>query len=133
MPETIETLRKAGINFWMLTGDKQNTALQIALSCNFISSGYFQYFMPLIILIGQKIYGPRKQTRNFFLFPEERKLFMLYLHLHACVGCFFSMYNILSMRKFYLNLCFFSLLLTFVLEGIILDTYIPISKVVAFH
>ncbi|KAG1370230.1 putative Phospholipid-transporting ATPase 2 [Cocos nucifera] len=38
VPETIETLRKAGINFWMLTGDKQNTAIQIALLCNFISS-----------------------------------------------------------------------------------------------
>lgn len=37
VPETIETLRKAGINFWMLTGDKQNTAIQIARSCNFIS------------------------------------------------------------------------------------------------
>ncbi|XP_030549352.1 phospholipid-transporting ATPase 2 [Rhodamnia argentea] len=37
VPETIETLRRAGINFWMLTGDKQNTAIQIALSCNFIS------------------------------------------------------------------------------------------------
>ncbi|CAM8958805.1 unnamed protein product [Rhodiola kirilowii] len=37
VPETIETLRKAGINFWMLTGDKQNTAIQIALLCNFIS------------------------------------------------------------------------------------------------
>ncbi|KHN36655.1 Phospholipid-transporting ATPase 2 [Glycine soja] len=37
VPETIKTLRKAGINFWMLTGDKQNTAIQIALSCNFIS------------------------------------------------------------------------------------------------
>ncbi|KAJ6683377.1 hypothetical protein OIU85_007098 [Salix viminalis] len=37
VPETIYTLRKAGINFWMLTGDKQNTAIQIALSCNFIS------------------------------------------------------------------------------------------------
>ncbi|CAN8267607.1 unnamed protein product [Cochlearia groenlandica] len=37
VPETIATLRKAGINFWMLTGDKQNTAIQIALSCNFIS------------------------------------------------------------------------------------------------
>ncbi|KAE8678199.1 Aminophospholipid ATPase isoform 4 [Hibiscus syriacus] len=39
VPETIETLRKAGINFWMLTGDKQNTAIEIALSCNFISPG----------------------------------------------------------------------------------------------
>ncbi|KAB1209891.1 Phospholipid-transporting ATPase 2 [Morella rubra] len=37
VPETIKTLRKAGINFWMLTGDKQNTAIQIALSSNFIS------------------------------------------------------------------------------------------------
>ncbi|KAA8526350.1 hypothetical protein F0562_008447 [Nyssa sinensis] len=37
VPETIETLRKAGINFWMLTGDKQKTAIQIALSCNFVS------------------------------------------------------------------------------------------------
>lgn len=36
VPETIEALRKAGINFWMLTGDKQRTAIQIALSCNFI-------------------------------------------------------------------------------------------------
>lgn len=39
VPETIEILRKAGINFWMLTGDKQSTAIQIALLCNFISSG----------------------------------------------------------------------------------------------
>ncbi|KAL1551338.1 Alanine aminotransferase 2 [Salvia divinorum] len=37
VPETIETLRKAGINFWMLTGDKMSTAIQIALSCNFVS------------------------------------------------------------------------------------------------
>ncbi|KAK6919103.1 P-type ATPase, N-terminal [Dillenia turbinata] len=37
VPETIETLRKAGVYFWMLTGDKQNTAIQIALSCNLIS------------------------------------------------------------------------------------------------
>ena len=43
VPETIETLRKAGINFWMLTGDKQNTAIQIALSCNFVSPGIHIY------------------------------------------------------------------------------------------
>ncbi|KAF5950191.1 hypothetical protein HYC85_012184 [Camellia sinensis] len=36
VPETIQMLRKAGINFWMLTGDQQNTAVQIALSCNFV-------------------------------------------------------------------------------------------------
>ncbi|XP_049935990.1 phospholipid-transporting ATPase 2-like isoform X2 [Nymphaea colorata] len=37
VPGTIDLLRKAGINFWMLTGDKQNTTIQIALSCNLIS------------------------------------------------------------------------------------------------
>ncbi|KAJ3675744.1 hypothetical protein LUZ60_004786 [Juncus effusus] len=37
VPETINILRKAGINIWMLTGDKQNTAVQIALLSNLIS------------------------------------------------------------------------------------------------
>lgn len=36
VPETIASLRKAGINFWMLTGDKLGTAVQIALSCNLV-------------------------------------------------------------------------------------------------
>lgn len=29
-----QILRQAGIKFWMLTGDKYSTALQIATSCN---------------------------------------------------------------------------------------------------
>eukprot|EP00762_Andalucia_godoyi_P006749 ANDGO_06225.mRNA.1 Phospholipid-transporting ATPase 2 len=33
VPETIFCLRKAGLVFWMLTGDKYETALQIAVSC----------------------------------------------------------------------------------------------------
>jgi len=37
--ETIKLLRNAGINVWMLTGDKQNTAIQIGLLCNLITSG----------------------------------------------------------------------------------------------
>lgn len=37
VPETIKLLRSAGINVWMLTGDKQNTAIQIALLCNLIT------------------------------------------------------------------------------------------------
>eukprot|EP00249_Psilotum_nudum_P019167 c27124_g1_i1 orf=428-3133(+) len=36
VPETIVTLRNSGINFWMLTGDKHSTAVQIALSCNLV-------------------------------------------------------------------------------------------------
>lgn len=38
VPETISTLRAAGIKFWMLTGDKFSTALQIATSCNLKSA-----------------------------------------------------------------------------------------------
>ncbi|OQU81317.1 hypothetical protein SORBI_3006G040500 [Sorghum bicolor] len=38
VPETIKLLRNAGINVWMLTGDKQNTAVQIGLLCNLITS-----------------------------------------------------------------------------------------------
>jgi phospholipid-translocating ATPase len=35
---SIETLKSAKINIWMLTGDKRQTALSVAKSCNIISS-----------------------------------------------------------------------------------------------
>ena len=38
VPETIKDLRSAKIKIWMLTGDKMNTAYNIGLSCNLISS-----------------------------------------------------------------------------------------------
>lgn len=34
MPETISCLRKAGIVVWVLTGDKQETAVNIAYACS---------------------------------------------------------------------------------------------------
>ena len=37
VPETIRDLRFAGIKIWMLTGDKMDTAFNIALSCNLLS------------------------------------------------------------------------------------------------
>ena len=36
MPEVIADLAKAGIVLWMLTGDKVETAVNIARSCNLI-------------------------------------------------------------------------------------------------
>lgn len=33
VPETIESLRRAGIVVWVLTGDKQETAVNISYSC----------------------------------------------------------------------------------------------------
>ncbi|XP_069833684.1 phospholipid-transporting ATPase VD isoform X2 [Dendropsophus ebraccatus] len=40
VPETIESLRKAGIKIWMLTGDKEETAVNIAYSCQLLEDGY---------------------------------------------------------------------------------------------
>lgn len=38
VPETIELLANAGIKVFMITGDKQETAISIAISCNLIQS-----------------------------------------------------------------------------------------------
>lgn len=45
VPETIAALIKADINVWVLTGDKQETAINIGYSCRLISQG-----MELIVL-----------------------------------------------------------------------------------
>lgn len=45
VPETIAALIKADIYVWVLTGDKQETAINIGYSCRLISHG-----MDLIIL-----------------------------------------------------------------------------------
>ncbi|KAJ3720646.1 hypothetical protein C8R42DRAFT_627902 [Lentinula raphanica] len=36
VPETIETLHRAGIKLWILTGDKLQTAIEIGYSCNLL-------------------------------------------------------------------------------------------------
>ena len=38
VPETIEKLLEANIHVWMLTGDKQETAINIAKSCRYLSN-----------------------------------------------------------------------------------------------
>ncbi|XP_058806464.1 probable phospholipid-transporting ATPase IA isoform X3 [Phymastichus coffea] len=45
VPETIEALIQADINVWVLTGDKQETAINIGYSCRLIT-----HSMPLIII-----------------------------------------------------------------------------------
>lgn len=39
VPEAIETFLSAGIRFWILTGDKQETAINIGHSCRLLQSG----------------------------------------------------------------------------------------------
>lgn len=36
VPETIEALQRAGIKVWVLTGDKKETAINIAHSCKLL-------------------------------------------------------------------------------------------------
>lgn len=36
VPETIQILMEANIKIWVLTGDKQETAIEIGKSCNLI-------------------------------------------------------------------------------------------------
>lgn len=42
VPETIESLRQAGIKVWVLTGDKQETAISIGLSCRLLTQNMQQ-------------------------------------------------------------------------------------------
>ena len=49
VPETIRDLRLAGIKVWMLTGDKLDTAINIALSCNLLSNSIKSYIIETIV------------------------------------------------------------------------------------
>ncbi|GAB2272075.1 hypothetical protein Dimus_006894 [Dionaea muscipula] len=42
VPEAIESLRQAGIKIWVLTGDKQETAISIGLSCKLLTNDMHQ-------------------------------------------------------------------------------------------
>ncbi|KJE94424.1 P-type ATPase [Capsaspora owczarzaki ATCC 30864] len=47
VPQTISMLRQAGIRFWMLTGDKYATAVQIATSCNLMTPAPHGELLPV--------------------------------------------------------------------------------------
>ncbi|KAI4365548.1 hypothetical protein MLD38_021525 [Melastoma candidum] len=55
VPETIESLRQAGIKVWVLTGDKQETAISIGLSCKLLTSD-----MEVIVINGNSETNCRK-------------------------------------------------------------------------
>lgn len=38
MPQTIANLRKAAIKIWVLTGDKQETAINIGYACQLLNN-----------------------------------------------------------------------------------------------
>ena len=45
VPECIANLAKAGINLWVLTGDKQETAINIGYSCNLLTDEMLDVFI----------------------------------------------------------------------------------------
>ncbi|XP_049651514.1 phospholipid-transporting ATPase ID-like isoform X1 [Accipiter gentilis] len=45
VPQTIETLAKANIKIWVLTGDKQETAMNIGYSCNLLNDDMEDVFV----------------------------------------------------------------------------------------
>lgn len=60
VPETIAALLKADIRVWMLTGDKQETAINIGHSCRLITPG-----MPVLILNRSSMIEMRELVRQY--------------------------------------------------------------------
>jgi phospholipid-transporting ATPase len=59
VPDAIHTLQMAGIKVWVLTGDRQETAINIGMSCRLISESMnlvrgaiFRFYSLLILLAG---------------------------------------------------------------------------------
>ncbi|KAH9329629.1 hypothetical protein KI387_001737 [Taxus chinensis] len=79
VPETIEALRQAGIKVWVLTGDKQETAISIGVSCKLLTADMHQ-----IIINGkskpacQKLLADAKA--KFGITKTERKKSSLQRH-----------------------------------------------------
>ncbi|KAJ8297759.1 hypothetical protein KUTeg_024290 [Tegillarca granosa] len=59
VPETIANLQKADIKIWVLTGDKQETAINIGYSCKLLTQG-----MPLLVINEHSLDGTRETLRK---------------------------------------------------------------------
>ncbi len=59
VPDTIHTLQEAGVKIWVLTGDRQETAINIGMSCKLISED-----MTLLIVNEESSEGTRTNLGN---------------------------------------------------------------------
>lgn len=59
VPEAIATLQQAGIKVWVLTGDRQETAINIGLSCRLISES-----MSLVIVNEETMQDTKQYISN---------------------------------------------------------------------
>uniref|UniRef100_A0A8V5HGB7 Phospholipid-transporting ATPase n=1 Tax=Melopsittacus undulatus TaxID=13146 RepID=A0A8V5HGB7_MELUD len=85
VPQTIETLARASIKIWVLTGDKQETAMNISYSCNLLNDDmddvfvieervtYLFYFHKVVLIKHKFLYKPLILFWIFFSFRDARK------------------------------------------------------------
>jgi len=66
--ETIGFIKDAGVKVWVLTGDKVETAINIAYSCNLITNGYNQ-----IIIDGQDMKKVESEIES-----AQKRVFPIY-------------------------------------------------------
>ncbi|KNH06950.1 P-type ATPase [Perkinsela sp. CCAP 1560/4] len=69
VPVTIDTLRGAGIHIWMLTGDKYQTAFEIAKMSHIISGHHKNYHFSSIETVKEKLNKMGKALQN----PHRRR------------------------------------------------------------
>ncbi|XP_049532124.1 phospholipid-transporting ATPase IF isoform X1 [Anopheles darlingi] len=69
--DTLESLRDAGIKVWVLTGDKVETALNIALSCGHIPESTERYFITDCSTQGQLLEHLNTLSVEMLRLPDE--------------------------------------------------------------
>ena len=70
VPETICTLLACNIHIWVLTGDKIDTAIEIAKSCNLINDNMFLIFLTDT---GESIENKLKKLKNDYKIPDNKE------------------------------------------------------------
>jgi magnesium-transporting ATPase (P-type) len=63
VPDTIFTLQQAGIKVWVLTGDRQETAINIGMSCRLISES-MSLVCPLNFVVGHLTWSTGHRERG---------------------------------------------------------------------
>ena len=67
--DTVQAIKDAGIQLWVLTGDKLETAISIGHSCNILSSSTYN-----AVVDGQTASDVKKQMHNYMLFVVAAQL-----------------------------------------------------------
>lgn len=78
MPECIAELAKAGINIWVLTGDKEETAINIAVACNLVLPKQYMDH----IIVNSSVAPDEASMKKLFL--EEIKVILNSGIIFAC-------------------------------------------------